>query len=343
MRNCYALLLLSLLFGASTAQAQLLSAGNFPLTRQDTARAVHELFQSRRGGGFGWLAFGGAGMAASIIPAQQTTSAGVWTPGVVIGSALAVLGTKKVVQFGWGREGRVLRELAVTGHLPADVKRRLHGNFAPLYGTASQPDPFLATAAPRTAPRTAVVIPTLAAAPAPAAMTLPAPAPSAARLRADARTDTLDAVTGLFMARRSSGTWPLVILLPVARIMAGTTATTPASSPYAPQRAPPSDGAVAGRPRPDGRGPGVHAGTQRSLFTGSPSPCKPPIRPASLCQPPSDKSCARNTSLPAGATAGEWSAGLLAAAKPPEAAGNSLRPGPTGISGNSANSDPLKA
>ncbi|MBF9143738.1 hypothetical protein [Hymenobacter properus] len=62
-----------------------------PLTRQDTARAVHELFQSRRGG-FGWLAFGGAGMAASIIPAQQVTSAGVWTPGVVFGAGFSALG-----------------------------------------------------------------------------------------------------------------------------------------------------------------------------------------------------------------------------------------------------------
>lgn len=251
MTHRYYLLLLLGLFARGGVVAQTVAGTtNFasaPLTRQDTARAVHELFQSRRGGGFSWLAFGGAGMAASIIPAQQTTSAGVWTPGVVIGSALAVLGTKKVIQFGWGREHRVLRDLAATGHLPPDVKRRLHGNFAPLHGTASQPDPFLAIASPPSLPAPTVAASVSTALPtAPAAVaTVPVPAPSAAQLLTDARTDTLDAVTGLFMARRSAGAWPLVILLPVARIMAGATATTPASSPYAPQQAAPSDGSVA--------------------------------------------------------------------------------------------------
>jgi hypothetical protein len=101
MLKRYQLLLLLLPLGAARAQAPANPApGTFYLTRQDSARAVHELFQSRRGGGFGWLAFGGAGTAASIIPAQQATSAGVWVPGVVIGSALTVLGTKKLIQFG---------------------------------------------------------------------------------------------------------------------------------------------------------------------------------------------------------------------------------------------------
>jgi len=249
MHKIYQLLALFFLLATAPARAQspatATEAFSPALTRQDTARAVHELFQSRRGGGFGWLAFGGAGMAASIIPAQQTTSAGVWTPGVVIGSTLALLGTKKLLQFGWGREHRVLRDLAATGHLPADVKRRLRSNFAPLHGTASQPDPFLALGAPRTTPAPAVATPAPAAAPAPAATTPPAPAPSAVQWLADARTDTLDAVAGLFMARRSVGTWPLVVLLPVARILAGATGTTPASSPYAPQQAASSDGAVA--------------------------------------------------------------------------------------------------
>ena len=146
MRNCYTFLSFLLLWSSRPGPGTAAASRQFSvLSRQDTARAVHELFQSRRGGGFGWLAFGGAGMAASIIPAQQTTSAGVWTPGVVIGSALALLGTKKLLQFGWGREHRVLRDLAATGHLPTDVKRRLHGNFAPLHGTASAPNPLLAT------------------------------------------------------------------------------------------------------------------------------------------------------------------------------------------------------
>jgi hypothetical protein len=146
MFKIYSLLILFGLLAAAPVHAQYPATTAEPaspvLTRLDTARAVHELFKSRRGGGFGWLAFGGAGMAASIIPAQQSTSAGVWTPGVVIGSGLVVLGTKKIVQFGWGREQRVLRDLAATGHLPADVKRRLRGNFAPLHRHGLGPQPF---------------------------------------------------------------------------------------------------------------------------------------------------------------------------------------------------------
>ena len=233
---------------APTAAAAPPIAGS--LTRADTARAVHELFKSRRGGGFGWLAFGGAGMAASIIPAQQSTSAGVWTPGVVIGSTLALLGTKKVIQFGWGRERSVLRDLAATGHLPADVRRRLRGNYTPLHGTASESNPLLAQgiaptpAAPATLPGPVPTTP--AATPAPIAPSMPtsAPAPTPVQLLTDAHTDTLDAVRGLFLGRRSAGTWPLIVMLPVARILTGSTATSPAS-PYAPQTAAPTDNSVA--------------------------------------------------------------------------------------------------
>ena len=215
---------------------------NMPLSRPDTARAVHELFQSRRGGGFGWLAFGGAGMAASIIPAQQSTSAGVWTPGVVIGSALALLGTKKVVQFGWGREHRVLRDLAATGHLPPDVKRRLRGNFAPLHGTASAYNPLLAVSNAPVAP-TATPPPPAASNPAAPVASVP-PVSSVAVLApgqalADARQDTLDAVLGLFLAKRLGGQLPLVLALPGLRLMTGATQTTTSKLPTAsPKTAP---------------------------------------------------------------------------------------------------------
>jgi hypothetical protein len=226
MLKRYQLLFLLLPLGVARAQAPSNpSPGTFYLTRQDSARAVHELFQSRRGGGFGWLAFGGAGMAASIIPAQQATSAGVWMPGVVIGSTLAVLGTKKLIQFGWGREQRVLRKLAATGHLPTDVQRRLHGNFAPLHGTASSPNPLLARGiAPVGAPTANGSVP------APAAST---PAEAPARQLADARQDTLDAVQGLFNARRLAGQLPILLALPGLRLMTGATKTNTSPSPYA--------------------------------------------------------------------------------------------------------------
>ncbi len=235
---------LLLTFTAAHSQASIARANEVPLfiSRQDTARAVHELFQSRRGGGFGWLAFGGAGMAASIIPAQQTTSAGVWTPGVVIGSALAVLGIKKLTQFGWGREHRVLSDLAATGHLPADVKRRLRGNFAPLHGTASAPNPLLATGISPGAPT-----PTQAGTDAAAASSTPtALIITPAQLLADARQDTLDAALGLFLAKRLGGQLPILLALPGLRLMTGASSTNLPASPYVqPQNNEPSGGQVA--------------------------------------------------------------------------------------------------
>ncbi|SFQ58273.1 hypothetical protein [Hymenobacter arizonensis] len=213
------------------------------LTRLDTARAVHELFKSRRGGGFGWLAFGGVGMAASIIPAQQATSAGVWTPGVVIGSGLALLGTKKVIQFGWGREQRVLRDLAATGHLPADVVRRLRDNFAPLHGTASAPNPFLALSSTSPAPTPG------SSGPAPQNTETPvtdAPLAAPPQTLADARQDTLDAVLGLFLAKRLNGQLPILLALPGLRLMTGASGTSTPSTPYSqPQSNEPSGGQIA--------------------------------------------------------------------------------------------------
>ncbi|HEX8657211.1 MAG TPA: hypothetical protein VF690_06745 [Hymenobacter sp.] len=241
----YLLLVLFCLLATAPVRAQYQATTAEPtspiLTRLDTARAVHELFKSRRGGGFGWLAFGGAGMAASIIPAQQSTSAGVWTPGVVVGSGLVLLGTKKVIQFGWGREQRVLRDLAATGHLPADVKRRLRGNFAPLHGTASAPNPLLALNSTPPTPATSASAPQNTGTPG-------AGAPPAAlpQTLADARQDTLDAVLGLFLAKRLGGQLPILLALPGLRLMTGASKTNVPSSPYVqPQNNDPSSGQVA--------------------------------------------------------------------------------------------------
>ena len=211
---------------ATTAEAAPTVASN--LTRADTARAVHELFRSRRGGGAGWLALGTAGILASTLPAQQTTSAGVWTPGVVAGSAFLLIGLNKRIQFRPGRERRVLRELAATGHLPASVAQRLRGNFAPLHGTASAPNPLLAIG---TAPTT----PVPNAAP-----------PTTAQHLADARQDTLDAVQGLFNAKRLGGQLPILLALPGLRLMTGAAKTNVSPSPYVQsQSSAPSSGQVA--------------------------------------------------------------------------------------------------
>lgn len=218
-----------------------------PLTRADTARAIHELFRSRRGGGTGWLALGTAGILASTLPAQQSTSAGVWTPGVVAGSAFLLIGLNKRIQFRPGRERRVLRELAATGHLPASVARRLHGNYAPLHGTASEDNPLLAkgiilsSPAPAATPAANTPAPNAPVASAPVAT----PAPTPTQLLADARTDTLDAVQGFFLSRRGAGVWPLLVVLPAARLLTGATNTDLPNNPYAPQSTSPSGGSVA--------------------------------------------------------------------------------------------------
>lgn len=219
MAKVYLFLVVFFLFAAAPVRAQYQI-----ISRQDTARVVHELFKSRRGGGFAWLAFGGAGMAASILPAQQSTSAGIWMPGVVIGSTLALLGTKKVIQFGWGRERRVLRNLAATGHLPPDILHRLHDNFLPLHGTLSASNALLALRMP---PGTRAPDTTSGRAAGPGM-----PPAVVAQMLADARQDTLDAVQGLFNAKRRGGQLPILLALPGLRLMTGASRTNTSPSPY---------------------------------------------------------------------------------------------------------------
>ncbi|QIX62223.1 hypothetical protein HER32_13955 [Hymenobacter sp. BT18] len=174
-------------------------------TRADTAQAVHELFKSRRTGGLVWPLVGTVGMLAAILPAQQSTSAGVWTPGVIGGAALVGVGIGKSVRFKRKNETAVLRELAQTGHLPAYVSRRLRGRYRPIPGMAKEENPL---PAPGTGPdslrRSADPL---------------TPGPVAA----SARQDTLDAITALFMMKRVNGEWPLALALPGLRLMSGGT------------------------------------------------------------------------------------------------------------------------
>jgi hypothetical protein len=202
MRILYTVFLFcTTLWATGRAQAQALPAAGPPVssarvsapaspydfTRADTARAIRKLFKSRRGGGSGWLAFGTAGILASTLPALQTTSAGVWTPGVLAGSASMLIGLNKRIQFRAGRERRVLRELAATGHLPTSVSRRLRGNFRPLRGAASDYDPLSAPGI-----RPPMVAQNL----------------TPAEVAATAHADTLRAINRLFARRRKGGrTW----------------------------------------------------------------------------------------------------------------------------------------
>lgn len=157
---------------------------SYSLTRADTARAIRLLFRSRRGGGIGWLSFGTAGILGSTLPALQSTSVGVWTPGVVASSGFMLIGLNKRIQFRPGRERQLLRELAATGHLPASVSRRLRGKFEPVQGAASDYNPLLAKdIAPSNA--TALLTP--------------------AQLQERAHADTLRAIARLFERRRKGG------------------------------------------------------------------------------------------------------------------------------------------
>ena len=153
-------------------------------TRADTARAIRKLFRSRRGGGTGWLAFGTAGILAATLPAQQSTSAGVWTPGVVAGSAFMLIGLNKRVQFRAGRERRILRELAATGRIPTTVARRLRGKFSPERGAASDYNPLLSKAI---SPNNSTILLT------------------PAQMQETAHADTLRAISRLFERRRKGG------------------------------------------------------------------------------------------------------------------------------------------
>lgn len=202
MRILYTVFLFcTTLWATGSAQAQTLPAAGSPVssarvtalaapndfTRADTARAIRKLFKSRRGGGSGWLAFGTAGILASTLPALQTTSAGVWTPGVLAGSASMLIGLNKRIQFRAGRERRVLRELAATGHLPTSVSRRLRGNFKPIRGAVSDYDPL---SAPSIRPP------------------MMAQNLTPAEVAATAHADTLRAINRLFARRRKGGrTW----------------------------------------------------------------------------------------------------------------------------------------
>jgi hypothetical protein len=232
--SIYSLFTLLFVVSATTGYAQTAPAANSAttftasLTRADTARAIHELFRSRRGGGVGWLAFGTASILASTLPAQQTTSAGVWTPGVVAGSAFMLIGLNKRIQFRPGRERQIMRNLAATGRVPANVTRRLRGNFAPVHGTASAPNPLATYGYSPSEPLAS------------------SPAPTPAQQFTDVRQDTLDAVRGFFLAKDFAGRLPLILALPGIRLMAGASNTDYSPSPYLQtQSSKPSGGQVA--------------------------------------------------------------------------------------------------
>ena len=228
----FGLMLLSLMGISAAAQDYPSPATRIPyvalgspptFTRADTARAIRRLFKSRRGGGTGWLAVGTASQLASILPAQQSTSAGVWTPGVVAGSAFMLIGLNKRIQFRPERERQILRELAATGRLAPSVARRLRGNAKVVKGAASDYNPLLAEGiAPAIAPvaTSSLSVQDTPGNPAPLPDTAQAAATSTPPLYASslveqkrtmAYSDTLRAISRLFERRRRGGfAWQMV-------------------------------------------------------------------------------------------------------------------------------------
>lgn len=222
LSRIFCVILISIFFNVTT-KAQVIT-GSTPIvaekpieqlpaqlvTRADTARAVHELFVSRRWGGFAWITVGTVGILAATLPALQSTSAGVWDPGVVGGAALLGLGVKKSIQFKGRVERQVLKELAETGHLPKPILRRLHGDFLPLHGSDGDFDDYNGSDG----------------------VTFKQPAKDSVQRLSDAHQDTLDAVQGFFNSKRDGGRLPLVLALPGLRLLSGATATN--SSPAIP-------------------------------------------------------------------------------------------------------------
>ena len=212
-------------------------------TRADTARAIRRLYKSRRGGGAGWLALGVSGILASTLPAQQSTSAGVWTPGVVAGSLFTIIGLNKRIQFRPGNERQVLRELAATGRIAPSVARRLRGQSKVVKGLLSDYNPLLAEGIAPTgthvlaeADRARVVDSSNSKLPFDTTKIQNTPAQqsnaslSSDRVREMAYSDTLRAVSRLFERRRRGGlVWQAFALggvLTTARTMASSDANT---------------------------------------------------------------------------------------------------------------------
>lgn len=219
MKHWYCLLLLLGLHRPAAAQVPATLSetdryGRLELTRYDTAHAVHALFEQRRVGGIGWTLAGGALSAITVIGAINYGSndpiAVVVTGGA--GAGMLALGISKLHRYSELREQQVLSAYARTGLLARKYRRRLHGNFQPISGTPTWPIPLLPELADSQLPA------------APAAATPGASAASKALPLTNtySRQDTLDAVLGLFVAKRTAGQLPALGIMPAARLLVGT-------------------------------------------------------------------------------------------------------------------------
>jgi len=178
-----------------------LITNNPPLTRQDTAYAVQELFAARRTGGT-VLTIGGGIFTGLFVSSLATidkvgTGDALAGGGCIVGLGLlpASIGISKLARFSRAREQQVISAYATGEKLPRQYARRLRGNFRPVPASqwtgidiAEINKPLLIDSADDAMPSLAVS------------------APDAARA------DTLDALVGLFNAKRGAGQWPAVLL-----------------------------------------------------------------------------------------------------------------------------------
>lgn len=179
-----------------------LVTNNPPLTRQDTAYAVQELFAARRTGGTVLTIGGGifTGLFASSLATADKVGTGdaLAGGGCIVGLGLlpATIGISKLTRFSRAREQEVISAYAAGQKLPRQYARRLRGNFRPMPASQwtgidiaeiNQPLPESdADASPVFVPATIDA----------------------------ARADTLDALVGLFAAMRTAGQWPAALLIP---------------------------------------------------------------------------------------------------------------------------------
>ncbi|WP_133274045.1 hypothetical protein [Hymenobacter radiodurans] len=108
-------------------------------TADDTVRAIHNLFESRRSGGIVLTggAIGGDLLAAKLATESEQNQNSWWRLSFgdhavlfgIIAAPIAAVGIRKIVSYRGGRERRVIADFRTTHKLPYKIQRRLNPTF----------------------------------------------------------------------------------------------------------------------------------------------------------------------------------------------------------------------
>ncbi|QNP52858.1 hypothetical protein H9L05_03845 [Hymenobacter qilianensis] len=108
------------------------------LTADDTVRAIHNLFKSRRSGG---IILTGSAIAGNLLAAYAATESQDENSFLAfsfgnhalmfgtIAAPLAAVGIRKIISYRGGRERRVIHDFRTTRKLPYKIQRRLTPAF----------------------------------------------------------------------------------------------------------------------------------------------------------------------------------------------------------------------